>query len=100
MGSEGSAGRAAARPAGRYGEPPPDVAARRRRAGVAGVVALGLVGVGYAGWYGLSSDDVRFAPRSYEHLDDGRVRVTFSVTRPAGTAAVCDVLQRMAGLPT
>ncbi len=81
-----------ARPAERYGDRTPRERARRRRAVVAGTAALLAAGVGYAAWYGLSSvGGVSVDPRGYERVDEGVLRVTFSVTRPVGTALVCQV---------
>ena len=81
-----------ARPAERYGDRTPRERARRRRAVAAVTVALASGGVAYAAWYGLSSaGGVSVDPRSYEHVGDGVLRVTFAVTRPVGTTVVCDV---------
>lgn len=86
------AGPDAPRPAARYGDPTPARARRRRRAVVAGAVALGVVLAGFAAWVGVASgDDVAISPRGYEHVGDGVLRVTFAVTRTGGGALVCEV---------
>lgn len=79
------------RPAGRYGDRP--ATARSRRRALMGVGAvLVLVAVLYAAWVAASSlGGVSFATLGYSHLDGGRLRVDFTVTRPAGSTAVCEV---------
>lgn len=80
------------RPAERYGDRTPRERARRRRALVAAVAALVAAGVAYAAWYAVSSaGEVSVDPRGYERVEDGVLRVTFTVTRPVGTALVCEV---------
>ncbi len=80
------------RPQERYGARPASPPARRRRLAVLAVV-LGAVGVAYAAWFAVSTAGaVSFTTTGYEHLDeDATLRVSFSVTRPAGSVAVCEV---------
>lgn len=79
-------------PSGRYGEPGP---ARRRTAHrrlVAAVAVLLAAGVAYAVWFGVEArDQATFRSQGYEVVDDTRVEVTFSVTKPKGGTADCQV---------
>lgn len=80
------------RPAERYGEHPGAPAHRRRLLAAAGALLV-AAGIGYAAWVGASSaGEVRFAVQGYEHLDEaGRLQVVFTVTKPPGASAVCEV---------
>jgi hypothetical protein len=79
------------RPAERYGVRPHG-AARRRRAVAVLAVLLALLGVAYAVWVGLAArGQAAFQTVGYEQLDDTHLLVTFTVTRPPGTTAVCEV---------
>ena len=80
------------RPQERYGARSASSPAGRRRLAVLAAVLV-AVGVAYAAWFAASSaGGVNFTTRGYEHLDqDSALRVEFSVTRPAGTAVVCEV---------
>lgn len=79
------------RPAERYGQRPDD-AARRRRLVAALALVLAAAGVTFAVWVGLAARDrATFQTVGYEHRDDTTLLVTFTVTRPPGESAVCEV---------
>lgn len=79
-------------PAGRYGERAPAGRAVRRRRLVVAVAVLVAGGVAYAVWFGVGARDrATFRSQGYEVVDDTRVEVTFSVTKPEGGTADCQV---------
>ena len=64
----------------------------RRPLPVAALVVLGLLACAYGVWVAVAtSAGPSWTDVSHEIRGDGSVRVTFAVTRPAGTAVSCPV---------
>ena len=81
---------AAALAAERYGRRP----ARHPRRGLVITGAIGLsLGLAWAGWVGLAQAQHALSWQNigYTVLGDGQTRVTFEVTMPPGSTAVCTV---------
>lgn len=78
------------RPAGRYGPAP---GPGHRRAVVAAVAALAVVGLAWVVWVGLGAAqrEIRWDDVGYEVVDDTTVEVRFSVVKDPGATAVCRI---------
>ncbi len=76
----------------RYGRAAPAASAARRRLLVVATAVLLVAGVGYAVWFGAGSrDQASVRTQGYEVVDDTRTEVTFTVSKPPGSTADCQV---------